>query len=73
MSLANNIKRLRKEKGLIQMEVDSKMWLGISHYSMIENGQRKASVVLLAKMAKFYGIIIDQIVQMVKRFPQRLL
>ena len=73
MSLANNIKRLREEKGLLQKEVAAEMGLGISHYSKIENGQREASVELLGKMAKFYGITIDQIVHMGNESPPRLL
>ena len=44
MSLANNIKRLREEKGILQKEVAAEVALGISHYSKIENGQREASV-----------------------------
>lgn len=32
------------------------------HYSKIENGQREASVEMLDKLAKFYGITIDKIV-----------
>jgi transcriptional regulator with XRE-family HTH domain len=57
--LANNIKRLREEKGLLQKEVAAEMGLGVSNYSKIENGQREASVELLDKLSKFYGITID--------------
>ena len=64
MSLSNNIKHLREEKGILQKEVASVVGLGISHYSKIENGQREASVELLDNLAKFYGISIDQIVHM---------
>ena len=64
MSVASNIKRLREEKGLLQKEVAAEMDLGVSHYSKIENGQREASVELLDKLSRFYGITIDQIVHM---------
>lgn len=66
MSLANNIKRFREEKGILQKEVATEVGLGISHYSKIENGQREASVELLDQLVKFYGISIDQIVHMGK-------
>jgi len=69
MSVASNIKRLREEKGLLQKEVASEMGLGVSHYSKIENGQREASVELLDKLSKFYGITIDQIVHMGDEVP----
>lgn len=72
LSLANNIKRLREEKGILQKEVATEVGLGISHYSKIENGQREASVELLDKLAKFYGISIDQIVHMGKSVPKEV-
>jgi transcriptional regulator with XRE-family HTH domain len=70
MSLANNIKRLREEKGILQKEIANEVGLGISHYSKIENGQREASVELLDKLAKYYGITIDQIVHMNNEVPK---
>jgi transcriptional regulator with XRE-family HTH domain len=70
MSLANNIKRLREEKGIFQKEIANEVGLGISHYSKIENGQREASVELLDKLAKYYGITIDQIVHMNNEVPK---
>lgn len=69
MSIASNIKRLREQKGLLQKEVATEMDLGVSHYSKIENGQREASVSLLDKLAKFYGITIDDIVHMGDEMP----
>jgi len=72
MDLFNNIKRLREEKGLLQKQIASEVGLGISHYSKIENGQREASVELLDKFAKFYGITIDQIVHMDTDVPKEV-
>lgn len=69
MSIASNIKRLREQKGLLQKEVAAEMKLGVSHYSKIENGQREASVSLLDKLAKSYGITIDDIVNMGDEIP----
>jgi len=72
MSLSNNIKRLREEKGLLQKQIATEVGLGISHYSKIENGQREASVELLDNLAKFYGITIDQIVHMGADVPKEI-
>lgn len=69
MSVASNIRRLREQKGLLQKEVASEMDMGFSHYSKIENGQREASVELLNKLSKFYGITIDEIVHMDNEVP----
>ena len=62
MDLAQNIKALREQKGLLQKQVATEIGLGISHYNKIENGQREASVEMLDNLAKFYGVSIDQIV-----------
>ncbi|MEC3877940.1 helix-turn-helix domain-containing protein [Chryseobacterium salviniae] len=62
MDLGQNIKALREQKGLLQKQVATEIGLGISHYNKIENGQREASVEMLDKLAKFYGVSIDQIV-----------
>lgn len=72
MSLANNIKRLREEKGVLQKEAANEVGLGISHYSKIENGLREASVDLLDRLADFYGITIDQIVHMDNTVPKEI-
>ena len=72
MSLANNIKRLREQKGMLQKQVAAEVGLGISHYNKIENGQREASIGLLDKLAKLYGITIDQIVHMGNSVPQEV-
>lgn len=53
MSIVDNIKRLREQKGLLQKEVAAEMNLGVSHYSKIENAQREATVDLLDRLAKF--------------------
>jgi len=53
-------------------KIASEIGLGISHYSKIENGQREASVELLDKLAKFYGITIDQIVYMDTEIPREI-
>lgn len=72
MSVANNIKRLREEKGLLQKVIAQEVGLGISHYSKIENGQREASVEFLDKLSAFYGMSIDQIVHMDKGIPKEI-
>ena len=73
VSLAQNIKSLREQKGLLQKQVASELGLGISHYNKIENGQREASVEMLDKMAKFYGISIDKIVHPDNEIPTEVI
>jgi len=72
MNISENIRHLREQKSLLQKEVAAELDLGISHYSKIENGQREASVKLLSKLASFYGLTIDQIVNMESDVPQEV-
>lgn len=72
MNLAQNIKALREAKGLLQKQVATEVGLGISHYNKIENGQREASVEMLDKLAKFYGVSIDQIVHPDNEVPTEI-
>jgi len=46
--------------------------LGISHYNKIENGQREASIELLDKLAKLYGVSNDAIVNMEGEVPKEI-
>lgn len=73
MSLHNNIKRLREERGLLQKQVATDVGLGISHYNKIENGQREASIELIDKLAQYYNLTIDQIVHMGKKIPKEVI
>ena len=72
MELSDNIKRFREERGLLQKQVATELGLGVSHYSKIENGQREASVKVLDKLAKFYGVTIDAIVHLNGEVPQEV-
>ena len=72
MNIAENIKCLREQKGMLQKQVAAEIGLGISHYNKIENGQREASVKMLDKLAKLYGISIDQIVHLDGELPKEV-
>ena len=73
MDIANNIKRLREQKGLLQKQVAFEIKLGISHYNKIENGQREASVKILEKLAKLYGTTIDEIINLDGELPKEVI
>jgi len=62
MEVHGTIKKLREEKGYLQKQVAAEIELGVSHYNKIEKGQREASIKVLDRLAKLYGITIDQIV-----------
>jgi transcriptional regulator with XRE-family HTH domain len=72
MKLADNVKRLREEKGFLQKQVASEIGLKPAHYNKIENGIVEPSVDILDKLAKFYGLTIDQIVHLEGDIPKEI-
>ena len=69
MSLADNIKQFRLQKGLQQKQVALEINLSNSHYNKIENGQREASIDVVDKLAKLYNTTIDSIVHLDTGIP----
>ena len=72
MQIGKNLKKLRKQNGLLQKQVAAELGIGISYYSKIENNQREASVEVLSKVARLYGITIDQVVNMEAAGPKKV-
>jgi transcriptional regulator with XRE-family HTH domain len=61
-SIGNNIKKIRKQKGLMQKEVASTADMQASNYSKIESGQRDISVEALDKIAQLFRMTVDEII-----------
>jgi len=61
MDIAANIKRLREQQGWIQKQVAAELGIGYSNYNKMENGAREPSVEELQKLAKLYGITVDEL------------
>lgn len=72
MSLANNIKKVREDNGLRQKEVANAIEIGYSNYNKIENGIREISVKELERLAKFYNVTLDQIVNLDDKLPKEV-
>lgn len=62
ISVGKNIKKIREQKGLMQKEVAFIANMQASNYSKIESGQRDVSVEALDKIAKFFGMKVDEII-----------
>jgi transcriptional regulator with XRE-family HTH domain len=69
MSIANNIRTIREQKGLRQKEVYTFLNIGKSVYSKIENGGREATVQELLKISRLFDMNIDQIVNYEANIP----
>lgn len=63
VSVGKNIKKIREQKGLMQKEVASVTDMQASNYSKIESGQRDVSVEPLDKIARFFGMTVDEIIR----------
>jgi transcriptional regulator with XRE-family HTH domain len=70
MSIADNIKKLREDKGLMQKEVYNDIGLKPAHYNKLEKGLIEPSIEILDKLAAFYGVSIDDIVHHSKATPK---
>ncbi len=72
MSLADNIKTIREEKGFKQIEVADHIGVDKSAYSKIEKGSRALTVEELQKMAQLFNTTMDLIVNHDGSFPKEV-
>ena len=72
MSLADNIKAIREEKNLKQIEVATHIGVDKSAYSKIEKGSRALTVEELQKMAGLFNMTTDQILNYDSKIPKEV-
>jgi transcriptional regulator with XRE-family HTH domain len=72
MNLADNIKAIREEKGLKQIEVAEHIGVDKSAYSKIEKGLRALTVDELQKMAQLFNMTTDQILNYDGKMPKEV-
>ncbi len=70
MKVAENIKKLREDKGLMQKEVYNAIGLKPAHYNKLEKGLIEPSIDILDKLASFYSVAIDEIIHYSKATPK---
>lgn len=58
----NNLKNLRQERGLGQVELSKQLGLSKGIISLWENGLREPNMSSLIILAKFFGVSIDFLV-----------
>jgi transcriptional regulator with XRE-family HTH domain len=72
MDIAANIKQLREQHGLIQKQVAAELGIGYSNYNKMENGLREPSVDELQKLAKLFGITVDELINPEDKTPKEV-
>lgn len=65
-------RRVCKVKGLLQKEVANAVGVHPSNYSKMEKGERDVSIEVADKLAKFFGITIDELVHMAEQIPNEV-
>ena len=72
MNVGQNIKKIREDKNLTQQQIAELIHMHRSNYSKIESGQREISIDAIDKIAKYFGMTIDQIVNFDGAIPQEI-
>lgn len=72
MNVGDNIKKLRKEKGLQQKQVAIELGIDQSNYNKIENDKRELSVDVLNKLSGLFGVTVDNILNPNKEIPKEV-
>lgn len=72
MSIGNNIKKIREQKGLLQKQVANELGIGYTNYNKMENGNREPSVAELQKLAKLFNMSVDQILNSDADIPNEI-
>lgn len=72
MKIADNIKAIREEKNLKQIEVAIHIGVDKSAYSKIEKGLRALTVEELQKMAQLFNMTADQILNYDGKIPKEV-
>jgi transcriptional regulator with XRE-family HTH domain len=73
MNLADNIKDIREEKNLKQIEVATHIGVDKSVYSKIEKGLRALTVDELQKMAQLFNMTTDQVISYDGKVPKEVI
>ncbi|HCO80141.1 MULTISPECIES: helix-turn-helix transcriptional regulator [Bacillus] len=69
MSLGTNLKKLRSQRGLSQYQVADKLDIQRGRYNSWENDIAKPSVEMLKKIADFYNVGVDFLLDIEKNEP----
>ena len=72
MNLGENIKLIRKKRGLQQKQVALEVSMDQSNYNKIENGKREPSVAVLKQLAELFGVSVDYLIEPNKDLPKEV-
>ena len=70
--IGKNIKKIREEKGLTQQSIADLIAMHRSNYSRVETGDRDLFIDAIDKIAKYFNMTIDQLVNFEGDIPQEV-
>jgi transcriptional regulator with XRE-family HTH domain len=70
MTIGENIKRIRKEKNVLQKEAAAAVGLNQSNYNRMENGHREPTVAALKILSELFGVSTDYLIDPEKDIPK---
>jgi len=72
MHIGKNIKAIREAKGLMQKEIAAAAGMHPANYNKVEKGDREPSIEALDKIAKLFGLTVDQIIHYEGKMPKEV-
>lgn len=72
MHVGLNIKKIREEKGLMQKEIAAIAGMHPANYNKVEKGEREPSIEALDKIAKSFGLTVDQLIHYEGNMPKEI-
>ena len=72
MKIDKDVKKFRGEKVLMQKELTNAVSVHPSNYSKMEKGEREFSIELFDKLANFFGLSIDELLNMNGKIPKAI-
>jgi transcriptional regulator with XRE-family HTH domain len=72
MSIGNNIKRIREQKGLSQKEVNTELGLDKSSYSKLEKDLREVKISELQKLSSLFDMSFTEIINYEGDIPKEV-
>ena len=70
--LGTIIKGFREEKGLTQQQIADLVLMHRSNYSKVEKGERELSLEAINKIASYFGLNIDHLLNAEQNIPQEI-
>lgn len=72
MNIGENIRKIREDKGFTQQQIADLVGMHRSNYSKVETAQRELSISALAKVAKFFEMSLDELVNFEGNAPKEV-